>query len=124
MTQTEQRLVELGNATRVHDEQIENLRRDLARAEGEWRGSGTPIWREQIVQVSGRIDLVVQDIERTKADLRELKAIRWEIWKMILTPLISAVISAIVSAAVASLVMSRSPGPMVEQAPKSPPKKP
>jgi hypothetical protein len=124
MTQGEQRAVELEKLVRALEERIESLRRDLARAEEDWRSSGTPVWREQIALVSGRIDLVHQDLGHTKNDLKELKAIRWEIWKMVLTPLISAVVSAIVSATVASLVINRSLGPAIEQTPKSPARKP
>lgn len=124
MTQGEHRVVEVEKLAKTLEERIESLRRDLERATGEWRDTGAPIWREQIAQVSGKLDLVVQDLGRTKDDVKEMNAIRWEIWKMILTPLISAILSAIVSGVVASIVVQRSPVPAVEQVPRPPAKRP
>jgi len=101
------RILELERQAATLLERVERLRTDLERAEESRRDSGVVVWREQIAQVSGKIDLVAQDLGRTKDDLKEMRVIRWEIWKMILTPLISAVLSAIVSGVVASLVVQR-----------------
>ncbi len=119
----ERKTFELERQTSVVLERVERLRSDLERADESRRDSGAVAWREQLAQVGGRIDLVAQDLVRTRDDLKELKALRWEIWKMILTPLISAVVSAIISAVVASLVINRSPGPAIEQTPQAPAKK-